>query len=191
MSFKIHTAIFALISCISIIAKATPAQEYNISKYLELTDTGTVECAPSRTFRDPRPMTSHCLDAELQLPELHGAGRFHSGDPVDDYSLPVTKSVKSCTIIVDIPEGYEDVSEWMNMRFVAHVIIERCGVGMPPIVGRTGGSVLTGENSNINVTVTGTPGYRDSTGDTSPAVNRPSRKPGNGTQTSRRDEGPM
>ena len=119
-----------------------------------------VVCAKDKTFFDPRPKTSDCLRAGLELPEEHEPGDFHTGDPQDDYSLPLTRAVKSCMIVVHMNPGQVDKSSWQNMRHVSSEISHICQRG-DPATGVTGGSALTGDNGFINVTVTRDPNYRD------------------------------
>lgn len=93
-----------------------------------------------------------CERAILQLFDTLTEGVFHHGDPDDDFSLPVKKTVDNCMVSIDMStRGLVETSSWSQINHKASQLNRICG-------GKhkyryAGGSLTTGERDNIKITV--------------------------------------
>ena len=150
MKAQIISIVFATIITFASHANALPALSLNVTDLdntFAAIKTG-VKCLPSSLRADTR----DCLQAALLLPDGSDPGDFHSGNPVNDFSLPVVVTHQSCRATVSLPPGARDRSTWDHISYVASQVGAICSIGQYPI-GQTGGVTAVGIRNSIRVTL--------------------------------------
>lgn len=93
-----------------------------------------------------------CERAILQLNDTLTQGVFHHGDPDDEFSLPIQKTVGNCRVTINMSNhGMFETSSWSQINHKASQLNRICGGKHKYRYG--GGSLTTGVNDNIKITV--------------------------------------
>lgn len=71
-------------------------------------------CIPKSSIFTRVPTFTDCRAAISQLPRIDGYGSFHNGPPDDPYALPVEKTVRTCTVSIEMRHSgsSRDASSW-------------------------------------------------------------------------------
>lgn len=93
-----------------------------------------------------------CEQAILRLNDTPTEGIFHYGDPDDDFSLPVKRTVGNCQVRIEMStRGLDEISSWSQINHKASQLNRICGGKHKYRYG--GGSLTTGARDNIKITV--------------------------------------
>ena len=87
----------------------------------------SVHCTPTMPL-SPFFMTMHdCAEAINLISDNQNSGNFHTGDPFDQWSLPITKTAKWCKIKVEMADlGVSDSSSWLQVNLAATRLNLQC-----------------------------------------------------------------
>ena len=136
-------------SLVQDISLASPNSTTNITN-TTAANRGTIVCSPDYEVGADIGM---CLSLLLQLPETTQDGSFHDLDLRDIYQLPKVLRGPRCNVLVTVPTGKRELSNWPAIRFTANQVITVCTRGNYPY-GTTSGAATVGLTGIIQVAVT-------------------------------------
>ena len=114
---------------------------------------GSIVCSPDDAVGADIRM---CLSLLLELPETTVDGAFHDFDVPDIYQLPKVLRGDRCNVLVTVPTGRQEASNWPAIRFAANQVIAACTRGNYPF-GTTSGAASVGLTGNIQVSIVNIP----------------------------------
>ncbi|KAM0801923.1 hypothetical protein BDR22DRAFT_145536 [Usnea florida] len=109
---------------------------------------------PSPFERRQKPRFTDCGAAIRELPSNHDIGNFRTGGPADQFRLPVTKEIGTCSVKVNIQPGLTGgvTSTWVAIGMAATQLNMACVNSFTfPI--KIGGWTTTGARDGIVVTL--------------------------------------
>ena len=115
------------------------------------TDSG-LKCWDPIGFGTNLPTTADCLQLAEHLLDTDNLGLFHNGRPINTFTLPVIKNLRSCSVTVSVPELHTAITSWSSIQNAVLEIAEECSVGQFPR-GRSGGVKYIGIVGYVRVTV--------------------------------------
>ena len=132
---------------------ASPIQDLRLAS-LNSTTNATIANRPSIicSHDDAGAVIRTCLSLLLGLPETTQDGNFHVADPRDIYQLPKVLRGDRCDVLVTVPTGRQEASNWPAIRFAANQVIAACTRGNYPD-GTVSGMATLGLAGNIQVYV--------------------------------------
>lgn len=114
---------------------------------------GSIVCSPEHEVGADIRM---CLSLLLELPETTQNGAFHDLDFHDIFRLPKALSGDRCNVLVTVPTGRQELSNWPAIRFAANQVIAACTRGSYPY-GTTSGAAIVGLTGSIQVSIINIP----------------------------------
>ena len=93
--------------------------------------------------------TTSCFKAIITSPRTARPGRFHRGGIRDNDQLPLARDYERCRLIIDFVSNEKpasDTGSWLGLAFSANLLTNACHYKE-----RTGGTILAGDNSGIEI----------------------------------------
>ncbi|KAL6720481.1 hypothetical protein ACLMJK_002405 [Lecanora helva] len=99
-------------------------------------------------------LTMHgCAGAIAELSNSQTQGAFHTGEPFNEYSLPVTKTSGYCKVKIEMHNfGIRDDSSWLQVSYAATQLNLQCASRYK--YRYAGGWSLTGQGNGIKISLT-------------------------------------
>jgi len=128
---------------------AASSRETNL-EISQLNSDRPINCVGGVPF-SPFYLTLHgCLSAISQISTSQDPGEFHTGEPFDQWSLPMTKTWKYCKVTVEMAQPWEtDSSSWLGINLAATQLNMQCASRYG--FRYAGGSSSTGNRGEIKV----------------------------------------
>ena len=111
-----------------------------------------LKCWEPIGFGSNLPTTADCLQLAEHLLDTDNLGLFHNGRPINSFTLPVVKNLRSCSVTVSLPDLHTAITSWSSIQNAVLEIAEECSVGQFPR-GRSGGVKYIGIVGHVRVTV--------------------------------------
>ena len=151
----ILSSFFLLLSTVTLVLTATlpTVQAPPLTNVTELTAAGsTLNCFNTYPF-SPFFLTQHkCAEAIHDLSDAVRPGRFHYGEPLDSWSLPIVRPKGHCKVAITMSkDGTTESASWVQIKLAATALNAACASKY-----RTryaGGWVSVGDSNEIIVTI--------------------------------------
>ena len=151
----LRSSLYLLLSTVTLVLSATrpnPSESPSTNSS-DLTAAGSkIQCLATIPF-SPFFLTQHkCAEAIHDLSDGVRPGRFHNGEPWDEWSLPISHSSGYCKVTVSMAiASNSETASWLQVKLAATQLNLACASKYKTRY--AGGTVSTGSRNDINVTI--------------------------------------
>ncbi|CAD6577520.1 MAG: hypothetical protein ASARMPREDX12_008384 [Alectoria sarmentosa] len=139
------------------VASSSLPETFNLTSNTTHMPTAQATCTGFKLFK-LRPLYRDCNRAIDFLPSGRAPGYFHSGRPMDSWQLPLTETVGTCDVLVQLsPFSLPEPGSWREVKAAARDLNEDCRT-KAALGDVTGGAVSAGQHGRVQISIARTTG---------------------------------